>query len=522
MKTSEFWDFVQDVKDISSSSEKRTEVFEFIDGLEDEELRVPLVSILVGTLDDLGVNKKTVRKTVDESQIPLTEEQLSDLASENGTLTESLMSVYSLGDSISKSESGTSSLKAFQDNNTETTYGEQDMSEFYEDIVSLQEVSGDNLIRTIADLFEEYYPPLVVMTINPSDYSTGAKRKSVQRAFGEQVTDSLDEVFRLRGLNPRADDFVRRYYAGDLITEPQPGEMFAPMLAKKLSSSTEVSDLMESDQEDYTAQIKFDGNRILIHRTEDGELLAHTRSFNDYTESIHELSQIEWPETSFILDCEIVAIDPDTGEELEFTKTGALRRDNGTKDVDYSFQFKFFDMIHYNGTDLSTKPQKDRLNSLSEFLEDVSSPYVFKAETYTNIEEALRLASERDEEGIMVKKMSKNYVFKRSRNWQKIKNRMETVDLIIKTIEEGSGNKAQSTGRMKLETADGTEVGYVGTGLDDDLAKEMWENQDDYLGRVVEIQFDGFDEALRIPSFQRFRPEGEADTLSRLKNISNS
>lgn len=522
MKTAEFWEFVQEAKNIDSSSEKRTEVFEFIDGLEDEELRVPIVSLLVGTLDDLGVNKKTVRKTVDTSQIPLTEEQLSDLASENGTLTESLMSVYSLGDSISKSDSGTSSLKAFQNDNTENTYGEQEMSEFYEDIVSLRDVSGDELIRTVANLFEKYYPPLVVMSINPSDYSTGAKRKSVQRAFGEQVADSLNEVFRLRGLNPRADDFVRRYYDEELLTSPQPGEMFSPMLAKKLSSDTSVSDLMESDTEDYTAQIKFDGNRILIHRTEDGEMLAHTRSFNDYTESIHELSQIEWPDTSFILDCEIVAIDPDTGEELEFTKTGALRRDEGTKDVDYSFQFKFFDIIYCDGTDYSTESQRDRLERLSEFLEDISSPYVFKAETYTDLEEAKRIASERNEEGIMVKKMSEDYVFKRSRNWQKIKNRMETVDLLIKTIEEGSGNKAQSTGRMKLETADGTDVGYVGTGLDDELAKEMWENKEDYLGRVVEIQFDGFDEALRIPSFQRFRPEGEADTLSRLKDISNS
>jgi len=520
MKTKEFWNFVQSVEDISSSSTQRNEVFTFVDGLENQELRVPVVNLLTGDLDNLGVNKKTIRRAVNESQVPLTEDQLKDLASENGTLTESLMTVYSLGDSVSSSESGTASLQAFQTESDESVYGEQDLAEFYEDITQIKNVSGDELIREITELFAQYYPPLVIMSVNPSDYSPGVRGKSVQRAFGEQVADSLSEVFRLRGLNPKTEDFVSRYYSDELFESPRPGEMFSPMLAKKLSSGTTATDLMNSDDEDYVAQIKFDGNRILVHRTEDGELLAHTRSFNDYTESIHELSQIEWPDTSFILDCEIVAIDPETGEELEFTKTGALRRDNGTKDVDYSFQFKFFDLIYYDGEDYSTQSQRTRLTKLSDALSDVSSPYVFEAETYTDLEQAKRLASETNEEGIMVKKMSEPYVFKRSRNWQKIKNRMETVDLLIKTIEEGSGNKAQSTGRMELETADGVSVGYVGTGLDEELAKEMWENKDEYIGRVVEIQFDGFDEALRIPSFQRFRPEGEADTLTRLKAIS--
>jgi hypothetical protein len=209
MRTQEFWDFVLNVKGISGA-DKRTEVFDFIDE-SDPDVRTPIVSLLIGSLDDLGISKKTIRKAVHQSQIPLTQDELSELESETGSITESLMEMYSLGDSISDGSGMATSLQAYQTTSMdENLYGDQDLLTFYNDVLDLKESSGNQLLEDVIDLFSTYYPPLVVMSTNPKDFSSSVKGKSVRRAFGEQIYDSLDDVFRLREISPITGEFVER------------------------------------------------------------------------------------------------------------------------------------------------------------------------------------------------------------------------------------------------------------------------------------------------------------------------
>lgn len=47
----------------------------------------------------------------------------------------------------------------------------------------------------------------------------------------------------------------------------------------------------------------------------------------------------------------------------------------------------------------------------------------------------------------------------------------------------------------------------VGTGFSDILRQDMWNNQENYLGKVAEIQYQEVtkDKSLRFPSFLRMR-----------------
>lgn len=117
-------------------------------------------------------------------------------------------------------------------------------------------------------------------------------------------------------------------------------------------------------------------------------------------------------------------------------------------------------------------------------------------------------------EGIMINIASAPYECKRTANLLKVKE-MYTMDLKIIGFEEGLvGSKFEGTLGAIVVDYKGHEV-KVGSGYTDDERKFFWENKDDLIDRVIEVQY--FEEtedtdgnlSLRFPVYVQLREIGK-------------
>ena len=100
------------------------------------------------------------------------------------------------------------------------------------------------------------------------------------------------------------------------------------------------------------------------------------------------------------------------------------------------------------------------------------------------------------------------YQFGRTIELLKVKN-MYTLDLRITGMREGSGEFANTCGALIVDYK-GYEVG-VGSGISKEERIEFWNNQEKYIGRVIEVQ--AFEEttdqngnlSLRFPVYKGLR-----------------
>jgi DNA ligase-1 len=107
-------------------------------------------------------------------------------------------------------------------------------------------------------------------------------------------------------------------------------------------------------------------------------------------------------------------------------------------------------------------------------------------------------------EGIIVKDMDAPYVCKRDYGWQKCKL-FDDGDFEIIRVEEGEDKNKGKMGSLILDV-NGVEVG-LGTGWTDKEREDAWKNPNKYIGRLVEVQYQGFTEdgSLRFPSVKCIR-----------------
>lgn len=94
-------------------------------------------------------------------------------------------------------------------------------------------------------------------------------------------------------------------------------------------------------------------------------------------------------------------------------------------------------------------------------------------------------------EGLMINLAESPYECKRSKGLLKVK-KMQTADVRVIGIEEGTGKNVGKVGALKIEFIGPDGNVYqndVGSGLTDELREDFWNNQDKVLNKIIEIKY---------------------------------
>ncbi|MEU6988701.1 ATP-dependent DNA ligase [Streptomyces sp. NPDC046324] len=322
-----------------------------------------------------------------------------------------------------------------------------------------------------------------------------------------------------------------------------------PMLAHTAGSVTEaVAGLGRCAVEE-----KLDGIRIQVHRRGD-EVRVFTRSLDDITGRLPEVVAVarETAADPFILDGEVIALDPATRRPLAFqdiaSRVGS-RVDVATASATLPLSPVFFDVLAADGEVLIDRPGQERHAALVRLLPEHRRVRRFVVDdpgAPEQVEAAERFFTDtlsRGHEGALVKALDAPYVAgRRGRTWLKVKP-VHTLDLVVLAAEWGHGRRTGLLSNLHLgaRATDGTFVmlGKTFKGLTDAMLRwqteklgELAVDDDGFTVRVrpelvVEIAYDGIQRSTRYPAgvtlrFARVvrhrpdKPASEADTVERV------
>lgn len=133
---------------------------------------------------------------------------------------------------------------------------------------------------------------------------------------------------------------------------------------------------------------------------------------------------------------------------------------------------------------------------------------VYEGTDVNDVYDWLDYAVKHDWEGLVV---NRQVPYRRTRHNGCLKvKRFYTVDLRITAIEEGQNRLAGTMGALVVDYK-GNEL-RIGSGFDDATRAAVWENPDNYIGKIVECRYKEVTmdkktglESLQFPTFVRFR-----------------
>ncbi|KAF5351802.1 hypothetical protein D9756_007537 [Leucocoprinus leucothites] len=175
--------------------------------------------------------------------------------------------------------------------------------------------------------------------------------------------------------HPNYDDIVSALLDSGLIGLDQRvplsiGIPLHPTLGSPMRSLDEVYQRMEGQP--FVAEFKYDGQRAQVHATvEDGKTVQFkmfsrhledmTTKYPDVQALVTSLLQQSPSISSFIMDSEIVAIDPRTGVLRSFQElSNRAKKDVQLKDIQVTVCLYAFDLMYLNGETLLQKTFRER------------------------------------------------------------------------------------------------------------------------------------------------------------------
>lgn len=175
----------------------------------------------------------------------------------------------------------------------------------------------------------------------------------------------------------------------------------------------------------WIAQVKWDGVRMLAY--EDGhELRLVNRRLHDRTAQYPELVTPRnlCSGSSYILDGEVIALDPDTGKPSFYH---VLRRDRMSRPEGIAqaihqipVTYMVFDILFYEGKWVTDQPLADRQRLLHEVLN--TAPHVQEVTNTLDAASLLTVMRQHQMEGIVCKDLTSSYGIQgKDQRWQKVK-----------------------------------------------------------------------------------------------------
>jgi DNA ligase-1 len=266
-------------------------------------------------------------------------------------------------------------------------------------------------------------------------------------------------------------------------------EPIRPMLAERLSSPEEILEKLGGK---CIAEYKYDGERLQAHKKGDVVTLYSRRleSISSQYPDAVKLFKKHVKAREAILECECVAVDPDTGEMRPFQELMHRRRKYGIEKAieDYPVSLFFFELLYVDGKDLTFEPYPARRKLLEKVVgssdRTTTANYII-AKNADELEKFFQEAIENGCEGLVCKSIAKDSVYQAgARGWLWIKYKRDyksemtdTVDLVVVGAFHGRGKRAGTYGALLLAAYNSQNdtfetVTKCGTGFtDEDLAK---------------------------------------------------
>lgn len=151
------------------------------------------------------------------------------------------------------------------------------------------------------------------------------------------------------------------------------------------------------------------------------------------------------------------------------------------------------------------EPFAERLNNLSNFFKTVPKNSPLKMVETLIVKDEVELIEAYEKfksqgyEGAMARNLNSPYEFKRSNHLQKMKE-FEDAEFEIVGAEEGRGKLQGHVGAFICKKKDGTIFKAKMSGETSKL-KEYWDNQDDYVGQMLTVKFQGLTGKNEVPRF---------------------
>jgi len=223
------------------------------------------------------------------------------------------------------------------------------------------------------------------------------------------------------------------------------------------------------DDPDWIYEVKWDGYRALGFCLKNGDVQLLSRNNKQFNEQFYPIfQQLQGWKLDVVVDGEILVIN-DKG----LVNFGALQ--NWRSEADGDLVYYVFDLIWYEGRDLTELPLSERQKILAEVLPQdddlIRLSQVFPA----NGTEFFKAAVKMGLEGIMAKKSTSIYTKNnRSKDWLKIKaNKHQEVVIAGFTKNEDTPKQFSSLLLGVYENGHLQYVGKVGTGFNDRDQKKM-------------------------------------------------
>jgi len=309
------------------------------------------------------------------------------------------------------------------------------------------------------------------------------------------------------------------------VNKVWPGSIvkFSVQLAESLDSHFEKDKgIIVDDSISYPVRVepKLDGLRCVAVK-HNGEVTLFTRN-GTVLETLPTIKTVlensGWDD--FVLDGE--AMGTDWNESASVVMSHKKSKD------DSNIVFYVFDAMHFDDwkSQVNTSSLTDRIELVKELLDMLPQNAPVKhveGKTAKDQTELLNFYSdcmEKGYEGIMVKKLSASYLFKRSDSVLKLKPVTTYEGMIVGAYEGRRGSKREGLwGGFEVVLPNGA-VTRLGGGFTDKLKAEIGMNPEGWFGKVVEMEGqpdpltdDGLtkDGKVRFPVFVRLREECDVD-----------
>lgn len=286
---------------------------------------------------------------------------------------------------------------------------------------------------------------------------------------------------------------VATQHAKDLSIRP--GLPVKPQLAHPTSGISVILDRMQGKR--FTSEYKYDGERAQIHYEQGKGFQIFSRNSETHTGKYPDVISMlpgAFDATavhSFILDSEVVAVNPETGALQAFQVLQHRGRKNiAEADVSIPVCVFAFDILYLNGEPQLTKTLQQRRELLWRVIRPLPAKLAYAtyldSDNVEDVQKFLEKSIADGCEGLMVKTLEEEAAYtpaKRSHYWLKLKKDYmdgvtDTLDLVPVAAFYGKGKRTGVFGGFLLacydpETDEYQSICKIGTGFQDEELEKL-------------------------------------------------